>query len=271
MKPKKKTKKIKAFDNWILARDGSSRISTFPNYFATLENSNTDPNLYKTIMAKFNLISDTGYFYKFDKYFNYGMSKDSKAGYMVIQIGKNDIRYEIINFIECLNPSKVEYISRMEISTGIEKEETSIKIAPGLSKNVLKAEFSFNIEDKNLNLFVKDIIGTWVDNTDFGETYKNNFFRWWMKASILQPGKWESFPNEFQSALVEWMKVCPIEEAKQAYVDLINNSKDKSIKRRNTEIGTKEIIDHVNWGIKEFNIDLSDVQKGSGLLSRFED
>ena len=271
MKPKKKNKKIKAFDNWLLARDGASRISTFPNYFATLENSNPDPNFYKLVMNKFDEIADTGYFAKFNRYFNHGMTKNPRSGYILIDIDKKHLRYEIINFIECLAPSKFEYIKRIEISTDSQKKDISIEIITDDSKRVLKAGFPFDIKDNDLIEFTKNVLETWLDNIDLGEAYKNNFFRWWMKKSILgSPKYYELFPGEFQSALVEWMKVCPSEEANQAYVDLIYNSKDKNIKRRNTEIGTKEIIDSVNQGIKEFNIDLSATQKGSGLLSRFD-
>ena len=53
------------------------------------------------------------------------------------------------------------------------------------------------------------------------------------------------------------------------YLDLIRNSEDSTIKRSYTKLGTEEIIDHVNRGIKEFNIDLDDLRSGSNMIRRF--
>ena len=65
------------------------------------------------------------------------------------------------------------------------------------------------------------------------------------------------------------MRTVPPEVAEKAYLIIVNNSKDEKIRRRKTNIGTKEIIDHIDQGIKEFNIPINDLKKGIGLLRNF--
>ena len=65
------------------------------------------------------------------------------------------------------------------------------------------------------------------------------------------------------------MKIADIEDSKKMYLDLIKNSNDTNIKRAYTKLGTEKIIDYVKQGIKEFNINISDLTKGTNMLKRF--
>jgi hypothetical protein len=66
------------------------------------------------------------------------------------------------------------------------------------------------------------------------------------------------------------MKQAPADQVREAYLSILNNSVRDDIKRNFTENGTKDIIDHVNWGLKEFNINVDDVKKGFGVINRYK-
>ena len=83
-----------------------------------------------------------------------------------------------------------------------------------------------------------------------------------METGIFDTERYNNKFKYIEVALVEWMRVCDPKDAKEAYLK-IKFKKDLD----STET---EILNHIETGIKEFNIaDFSDLQKGSSTLKRF--
>ena len=123
------------------------------------------------------------------------------------------------------------------------------------------------VSDRKLWSITKDYDNASFDKNDSSLGYK---------ISVYQ----DSINQTFSEYLVNYdffietmekygFKIISLEDAKKMYLDLIKNSEDSTIKRSYTKLGTEEIIDHVNQGIKEFNIDLGDLRSGSNMLRRF--
>jgi hypothetical protein len=261
-KKKKLPKRINTFNNWLLARDSSSRISTFPEYQSFLENLNPELD-YKRIMKIFDAVSGSLPFVKMHNYFDFGTMKNSRDNLMNIRFGKRDERYDIRHFISIFNPEPFKYCKAIFISANPDINDSIIKI----ENELIHVEIPYQIQesinlDKDIIPISSEIFKKWISLLDIEKGYKENFFKWWLDNGIFKEGRWESRFKYIEVALVEWMKVCNPDDAKNAYVKL-NMKKDLS----STE---QEVLDHVEQGIKEFNLfDLSDLQKGTSLIKRF--
>jgi hypothetical protein len=57
----------------------------------------------------------------------------------------------------------------------------------------------------------------------------------------------------------------------QSYVEFVDDYTTiaDGVSNFASDLGTEEIIDYVNQGIKEFNINISDLTKGTNMLKRF--
>ena len=108
----------------------------------------------------------------------------------------------------------------------------------------------------------KEIIKKWIDLLEIEEGYKQRFFKWWMETGIFDTERYNNRFKYIEVALVEWMRVCDPKDAKEAYLK-IKFKKDLD----STET---EILNHIETGIKEFNIDnFSNLKKSISGLKKF--
>lgn len=264
---KKKKRRIDSFKNWLLARDSGSRINNADGNSAFFESSNWEDD--RKIMKKFDLISDSLPFIKLRKIFDFGMMKDAGGGNMTIAIRNQDIQRWFGEFIECLNPSERNLVNRILIKI---TDELIIGDAEQVLPGILKMECKIPLyhSGHDVNKAANSIIKKWISESEFvKDSYQTRFFRWWMNEFLFSGNTYTHTPDSFEEALVQWLKIADKEDGKKLYVDLIKNSRNSAIKRSVTELGTEEIINHVNQGIKEFNIDLDDISKGTNMMRRF--
>ena len=266
-KPKKK--RIDSFKNWLLARDSASRINNVKANSTFFESSNWGQDDRRR-MEIFDLISGSLPFIKLrGKIFDFGMMKDAAGGNMTIAIRNQDIQRWFGEFIECLEPSEWNLVNRILIKI---TDELVIGDAQQDSPGIIKMECELPLYHSGYDVdkAAYAIIRSWIAQTSFGnDSYQTRFFRWWMSEFLFNGNTYTHIPDSFEEALVQWLKIADKEDAKKLYLDLIKNSKDSTIKRSYTKLGTEEIIDYVNKGIKEFNIDLDGAGKGTRLISRF--
>lgn len=266
---KRKRKRIDSFKNWLLARDSASRINNADGNSAFFESSNWGEDDRRR-MEIFDLISGSLPFIKLrGKIFDFGMMKDAAAGNMTIAIRNQDIQRWFGEFIECLEPKEWNMVNRIEIKIS---DELIIGDAEQDSPGILKmrCEIPLYHSGYDVDKAAYSIIRSWIAQSSFdNDSYQTRFFRWWMSEFLFKGNTYTHIPDSFEEALVQWLKIADKEDAKKMYLDLIKNSEDSTIKRSYTKLGTEEIIDHVNQGIKEFNIDLGDLRSGSNMLRRF--
>jgi hypothetical protein len=266
---KKKKRRIDSFKNWLLARDSASRINNADGNSAFFESVNSGEDDRRR-MEIFDLITGSLPFIKLrGKIFDFGMMKDAGAGNMTIAIRNQDIQRQFGEFIECLDPKEWNMVNRIEIKIS---DKLIIGDAEQVSPGILKMECELPLYQigSDVNKAAYSIMRSWISQASFGkDSYQTRFFRWWMNEFLFTGNTYTHTPDSLEEALVGFMRIADIEDSKKLYLDLIANSKDSRIKRSYTKLGTKEIIDYVNKGIKEFNIDLGGLIRGSNLLSRF--
>lgn len=266
---KRKKRRIDSFKNWLLARDSASRINNAEGNSTFFESSMWGEDDRRR-MEIFDLISGSLPFIKLrGKIFDFGMMKDAGAGNMSIAIRNQDIQRWFGEFIECLEPNEWNMVNRIEIKMS---DELIIGDAEQDSPGILKMECEIPLyhSGHDVDKAAYKIMRSWISQSSFGkDSYQTRFFRWWMNEFLFTGNTFTHTPDSFEAALVGWMKIADKEDAKKLYLDLIKNSKDSTIKRSRTKLGTEEIIDYVNKGIKEFNIDLGGAGKGTRLISRF--
>jgi hypothetical protein len=267
---KKNKKRIDTFKNWLLARDSSSRISTEPSYHSFLESSDNTDRTRSQVMDLFDAITSTTQYKKLNRFFNYGLYKDANSGKMFLDIGKKDILRPIGEFIECLGPSKWGIKNRIMIVFNPTIQKASFDTYSDPGGNGLECRIPSSYTDSQIIEESLKAISHWIEISDFGEDYNTDFFKWWMNRILFENEKYDTFPEKFQSAIIEWMKKAPADQVREAYLSILNNSVRDDIKRNFTENGTKDIIDHINWGLKEFNINVKDVKKGFGVINRYK-
>jgi hypothetical protein len=222
-------------------------------------------------MDLFDSITDSKTFYKFKQIVNPGLTKDAKERKITIWIANKDQQGGIIDFLECFNPPSKNMKASIWITLDDDVKETEIELADYQTPDsiFIYAKIPSSFDDRKIVAESKKVIQYWIEKIDFGEETANSFFKWWMENYIMVQEKYSNFLKSFESAVVEWMRTVSPEVAEKAYLMIVNNSKDTKIRRRRTSLGTKEIIDHIDQGIKEFNIPISDVKKGIGLLGNF--
>jgi hypothetical protein len=266
---KKKKRRIDSFKNWLLARDSGSRINNADGNSAFFESSNGGEDD-KRRMEIFDLISGSLPFIKLrGKIFDFGMMKDAAEGNMTIAIRNQDIHRLFGEFIECLEPSEWNLVNRILIKI---TDELVIGDAKQDSPGILKMECEIPLYNSGYDVdkAAHAIMRSWISQSSFGQdSYQTKFFRWWMSEFLFTGNTYTHTPDSFEEALVEWLKIADREDGRKLYLDLIKNSKDSTIKRSYTKLGTEKILDYVKKGIDEFNIDLGDMAKVSRLLSRF--
>lgn len=266
---KKKKRRIDSFKNWLLARDSASRIIGSEGNSAFFESSNWGEGDRRK-MEIFDLISGYLPFIKLrSKIFDFGMMKDAAGGNMAIAIRNQDIQRWFGEFIECLDPNEWNMVNRIIIKIS---DPLTIGNAEQVSPGILEMEcmIPINYTDQEVIKAAHDIVRSWISQTSFGkDSYQTRFFRWWMSEFLFKGNAYTHTPDSFEDAIIEWMKIADIDDSKKLYLDLIKNSKDSTIKRSYTELDTKEIIDYVKKGIKEFNIPLGDLQSGTNMMRRF--
>lgn len=263
MKKKKKvSKRINTFNNWLIARDSSSRISTFPEYQSFLENLNQELD-YRKVMKIFDAVSESIPFSKMSNYFDFGTAKNSRDNLMNIRFGKRDERYDIRHFINIFNPETFKYCKSINIRVNSDIKTWLIKI----EEEKINVEIPYQIQeslnlDKDILPIASEILKKWIGLLEIEQGYKEKFFRWWLENGIFEGGRWENRFKYIEIALVEWMRVCDPKDAKNAYLQL----------KMKKDLGPteQEVLDHVEQGIKDFNIfDMSDLQKGSSIIKGF--
>jgi hypothetical protein len=266
---KKKKRRIDSFKNWLLARDSASRINNSDGNSAFFESSNVGGDDRRR-MEIFDLISGSLPFIKLrSKIFDFGMMKDAGAGNMTIAIRNQDTRRLFGEFIECLEPKEWNLVNRISIKI---TDELVIGNAEQHSPGIIKMECELPLYHSGYDVdkAAHAIIRSWISQSSFGkDSYQTNFFQWWMNKFLFSGNTYTHIPDSFEEALVEWLKIADKEDGKKMYLDLIRNSADSTAKRLYTKLGTEEIIDYVNRGIKEFNIDLGNLRSGSNMLRRF--
>jgi hypothetical protein len=266
---KRKKKRIDSFKNWLLARDSASRINNADGNSSFFESSNWGEDDRRR-MEIFDLISGSLPFIKLrGKIFDFGMMKDAGAGNMTIAIRNQDIQRWFGQFIECLEPKEWNMVNRIIIKIS---DELTIGNAEQVSPGILKMECEIPLYQSGYDVdkAAHDIMRSWISQTSFGQdSYQTRFFRWWMNEFLFSGNTYTHTPDSFEEAIIGWMKIADIEDSKKMYLDLIKNSNDTNIKRSYTELGTEKIIDYVKQGIKEFNINISDLTKGTNMLKRF--
>jgi hypothetical protein len=266
---KRKKKRIDSFKNWLLARDSASRINNADGNSAFFESSNWGEDDRRR-MEIFDLISGSLPFIKLrGKIFDFGMMKDAGAGNMTIAIRNQDIQRWFGEFIECLEPKEWNMVNRIEIKVS---DELIIGDAEQVSPGILKmrCEIPLYHSGSDVDKAARAIMRSWIAQSSFGQdSYQTRFFKWWMSAFLFSGNTYTHTPDSFEEAIIGWMKIADIEDSKKMYLDLIKNSNDTNIKRSYTELGTEKIIDYVKQGIKEFNINISDLTKGTNMLKRF--
>ena len=265
---KKKKRRIDSFKNWLLARDSASRINNADGNSAFFESSNWEDD--RRRMEIFDLISGSLPFIKLrGKIFDFGMMKDVGGGNMTIAIRNQDIQRWFGEFIECLEPKEWNMVNRIEIKIS---DELIIGDAEQDSPGILKmrCEIPLYHSGYDVDKAAHSIIRSWIAQTSFGnDSYQTRFFRWWMSEFLFKGNTYTHIPDSFEEALVQWLKIADQKDIEQAYTELIINSKNTKIKRSYTSIGTKEIIDHVNSKMNEFNVDIKDLSTAYRAISRF--
>jgi hypothetical protein len=266
---KKKKRRIDSFKNWLLARDSASRINNADGNSAFFESVNSREDDRRR-MEIFDLITGSLPFIKLrSKIFDFGMMKDAGAGNMTIVIRNQDIQRQFGEFIECLEPKEWNMVNRIFIKIA---DELVIGDAEQDSPGIIKmnCEIPLYHSGSDVDKAARSIIRSWIAQSSFGEdSYQTRFFRWWMNEFLFTGNTYTHTPDSFEAALVGWMKIADQKDIEQAYRELIINSKDTRIKRSYTKIATKEIIDHVNSNMKEFNADIKDLSTAYRAISRF--
>lgn len=264
---KKKKRRIDSFKNWLLARDSASRINNADGNSAFFESSNWEDD--RRRMEIFDLISGSLPFIKLrSKIFDFGMMKDAGEGNMTIAIRNQDIQRQFGEFIECLNPKGWNIVNRIEIKIS---DELVIGDAEQDSPGILKmrCEIPLYNNGSDVDKAARAIMRSWIAQSSFGQdSYQTRFFKWWMSELLFTGNTYTHNPDSFEDALVQWLKIADQKDIEQAYTELIINSKDTRIKRSYTNIATKEIIDHVNSKIPEFNADIRDLSTAYRGISK---
>jgi hypothetical protein len=264
----KKNRK-KRLKTWEKFRGSSSRISTYPNYFA-FEAEEYKPKDPRQIMEMFDWLSDSEIGRRFSSTFiDYGLYKDGNKRGMAIDLLGKWRRRGLSEFLESFGTG-LKNIGKMYVIVGPVDSKEEIEIDPDLQ--FIKLTIPENYDKKQALESYKTVWDAWIENLECEKEYQNDFIKWWMRTYLFAPRS-RDFPRAFQSALVEWMRQAPLELVKEAYGDLIIKSNDESIDRYVTAIGNKKIVDHVNQGIEIFDINIKkeakDIQKGASLIKKF--
>jgi hypothetical protein len=264
---KKNKRRINTFKNWLLARDSASRIAPVSKYYSFLENEGAPELSRREILAIFDTIDDSSTFYKLHKLFDYEKYKDAGKKEFKLSTNYKNSSSEIRSFINCLSPTRWDSRNEMVITLDPQISEplfSDEKSEDNLTTRgrVIRLSIPMTYSKKQILEECFKLVDRWIDGSNWGEKYKTDFFKYWMKAFLFTGGKYDNFQKSFESSFVEWLRVAAKDDASQAYLDLLNNSK-------NDKLGIKDIVDHVNQGIKEFGIDLNGIEKGYRLLSRF--
>lgn len=221
-------------------------------------------------MEMFDWLTDSEIDRRFATTFiDYGLYKDGNKRKMTIDLLGKWRRRGLSEFLESFG-ARLKNIARMSVMIGPADSKEEIEIDPDL--RFIKLTIPENYDKKQALESYKTLWDAWIENLEYGKEYQNDFIKWWMRTYLFAPRS-QNFPQEFQSALVEWMRQAPLELVKEAYGDLIIKSNDESINRHVTDIGNKKIVDHVNQGIEIFDINIKkeakDIQKGASLIKKF--
>jgi hypothetical protein len=257
-KKKNIKKRINTFNNWLLARDSSSRISTFPEYTSFLEKLEESKTRFQ-IMDMFDLITESTPFKNFFKFFDYGIYKMAADKKMKISIYPVDYRSDFKDSIYFLGIKDVK-LKKLMVFEVIEGEDE-------VTESEAAITVLLNEDTTKTYEIIKQAFTLWINSIDLGGDYRERFFKWWFNKCVLETKRYEAGPYEFVTGLIEWMRVADVEDIKKAYLEVRNNIDSGEY----TGItNTKELLDRLKWGIKEFNIKgLSDLEKGSDFMSRF--
>lgn len=243
---------------------------------------------YKNYNPIFEERSEDEIMFLFDKITNYlpvrrvkgffidwSIYKSETIKKIVFQFSNINFREPLNVFMECLAPySYFSLINSMNnrLEFNLKENITEIKIENvTYEKSILICDVPLHYTVQECLDAMKKLLIEWISLFDIKgeEPYKTEFLKWWFTTYLFQP-KGNEFPSAFETALVEWMKIAKIEDAKKAYLDLVNNLKDKNNIKWATRLKTEEIIEYVDWGIREFKIPIEDLQKGSKIISRFQ-
>jgi hypothetical protein len=279
---KKNKRRIKTFKNWLLARDSASRVSTKPTYLGFFSESLGDQQITKyDVMGLFDAITDSTPFKRFSKFSgsNLGISKDTTPKDLLdsqlrINLGSSDSYPNIYRFIIFLEPEPPKaYYAGIVIEPTLEEYDLKEKVmSPSHLKMIAKIPLSYKDDKKKISNTVKDLIRLFFEGLTEEGTYQYRFLNWWMENIIFKGDEWESSSLLFENALVEWMKNADPADAQQAYVDFFHDPKGKKVKIEKSRyyLDYDTITKGVKEAIKEADIKLGGVVRGSSLLSRFD-
>lgn len=250
----KKGKK-KKISTWEKFKDSSSRISTFPNYFA-FEANQTTPKSGREIMEMFDWMTSTYVYNRFNSYFiDVGTAKIANERVMYIIFTSDQSSWSTRKELKKLQESFGVTLEMKGLAVIIKEPNSEKSIEETVSKTILR--IPENYTKKQSQSAFDEAYRVVLDSVDFGKDYLNDFFRWWVQQ-ILFTGEENKMTRDysFEAALVEWMIQADPKLTKKAYVSLIEKANDTGIKRIQTNLGNKEVIYHVEKGAEVFDIQI---------------
>jgi hypothetical protein len=272
---KKNKRRIKTFKNWLLARDSASRVSTKPTYIGffseSLSNSLEDKN---AIMNLFDAITGSNEFYKLMNFSgsNIGINKSPLGKKCYMEVGSVLLFPNISKFIIFLDPTTGDSFHagnrRIIIEATNDVYSFSDSYAPEIK---IEVPLEYVEDPKKIREIIKGIIKLIFKDLVEEGTYKERFFNWWIER-LMKVGKWDVSTLSFENAFVDWLKEADSEDTKQAYVDFFSDKEVKIDRMKKSKYyrDYDSIVKEVKGLIKDANIDLGGVDRGSSLLSRFD-
>jgi hypothetical protein len=248
-----KKRKKKKISTWEKFKDSSSRISTFPNYFA-FEANQTTPKGGREIMEMFDWLTSSYIYNRFNTHFiDVNTAKIANDRIMYITFTSNQsygsIKKELKKFQESFGVT----LKMIDLGVIIKEPDSEKSIEETVSRSILK--IPENYTKKQSQSAFTEAYRVVLDMVDFGKDYLNDFFKWWTQQTLFTGGEGKMVRDySFEAALVEWMRQADPKLAKKAYVSLIEKANDPDIKRIATYLGNKEVIYHVEKGAEVFDM-----------------
>lgn len=272
---KKNKRRIKTFKNWLLARDSASRVSTKPTYIGFFSESLDATSMDKySIMNLFDKITDSDSFKKLMNFTgsNINVSKIATSNKCYIDVGSVLLFPNISRFVIFLDPTLGDSFHagnrRIIIEATNDVYSFSDSYAPEIK---IEVPLGYGEDPKKIKEIITEIIRLIFKDLSKDGTYKERFFNWWIER-LIKAGRWDVSSLSFENAFVDWLGEADKEDVKQAYVDFFAD-KDIKIVRMSKLMyygDYNSIVKEVKDLIKDANIDLGGVDRGSSLLSRFD-
>lgn len=272
---KKNKRRIKTFKNWLLARDSASRVSTKPTYIGFFSESLDNPLENKhAIMNLFDAITGSNEFYKLMNFSgsNIGINKNALINKCYIDVGSVLLFPNISRFVIFLDPTTGDSFHagnrRIIIEATNDVYSFSDSYAPEIK---IEVPLGYVEDPKKIKEIIAEIIRLIFKDLAKDGNYKERFFNWWIER-LIKVSRWDVSKLNFENAFVDWLKEADPEDMNQAYVDFFSDKEVKKDRMKKSKYyrDYDSIVKEVRDLIKDGNIDLGDVGRGSSLLSRFD-